>query len=139
MKVRVEDLMHESVITSQKHKSIGHAKDIMEKNKIHCLPIVDGEQEVLGIITPKDFLGKMSEHTPISQVMTTDVLTIPKYSGVHVAARVMRNHHIHHLVVTHEKKVVGVLSAFDLLQLVENHRFIDKNAPTKSKKSTKRQ
>jgi signal-transduction protein with cAMP-binding, CBS, and nucleotidyltransferase domain len=46
----------------------------------------------------------------------------------------MRNHKIHHLIVTHEQKVVGILSAFDLLKLVENHRFIDKNAPDINKR-----
>ena len=51
----------------------------------------------------------------------------------------MRNHKIHHVVVTHEKKVVGILSAFDLLKLVEGHRYVQKNAPTKSsRKGNKR-
>jgi predicted transcriptional regulator len=70
--------------------------------------------------------------------MSKEVLTIPKYSGIHIAARVMRNHHIHHLIVTHEKKIVGVLSSFDLLTLVEDHRFIMKNGPTKSNKKSSR-
>ncbi len=65
--------------------------------------------------------------------MTKNVLTIPKYSSIHIAARIMRNHNIHHLVVTHEKKIVGVLSSFDLLALLEKHRFVSKNAPTASK------
>lgn len=42
----------------------------------------------------------------------------------------MRNHEIHRVVVTHEHRVVGVLSAFDLLELVEDHRFVTSNAPT---------
>ena len=36
---------------------------------------------------------------------------------------------IHHAVVTHEKKVVGMISSFDLLKLVEDHRFVMKNPP----------
>ena len=46
----------------------------------------------------------------------------------------MRNHNIHRVVVTHEKQVVGMLSAFDLLKLVEDHRYVAKNAPTQSKR-----
>jgi hypothetical protein len=38
------------------------------------------------------------------------------------------------VVVTHEKKVVGVLSSFDLLKLVEGHRFVAKNPPTESRR-----
>jgi hypothetical protein len=33
-------------------------------------------------------------------------------------------------VVTHEKKVVGILSSFDLLKLVEEHRWVPKNPPS---------
>ena len=64
--------------------------------------------------------------------MSTKVYSVPQYDDVHIAARVMRNHHIHHVVVTHEQAVVGVLSAFDLLKLVEDHRYVAKNPPTPS-------
>jgi signal-transduction protein with cAMP-binding, CBS, and nucleotidyltransferase domain len=47
----------------------------------------------------------------------------------------MRNHHIHHVIVTHEQRIVGIISSFDLLKLVEDHRFVMKNAPTLSKKA----
>jgi hypothetical protein len=36
--------------------------------------------------------------------------------------------------VTHEQRVVGVLSTFDLLKLVEGRRYVDRNAPTESKR-----
>jgi signal-transduction protein with cAMP-binding, CBS, and nucleotidyltransferase domain len=72
--------------------------------------------------------------------MTEKVYTVPRYDDVSSAARVMRNHKIHHVVVTHEQQVVGILSSFDLLKLVEDHRFVPKNAPTGSKRQgSKRQ
>ncbi len=64
--------------------------------------------------------------------MTEKVYTVPRYDDVSIAARVMRNHGIHRVVVTHDQAVVGVLSAFDLLKLVEGHRYVQKNAPTRS-------
>jgi len=137
MNVKVKDLMVQSVITSMKHKSVGHARDIMARNNIKSLPIVNAEMEVEGIITSTDILEETSPNTPISQVMTRKVLTVPLYGDVHIAARVMRNHHINHLVVTDEKKIVGVISAFDLLQLVEDHRFVMKNPTTPSRKKAK--
>ena len=41
--------------------------------------------------------------------------------------------HAGRVVVTDERKVVGILSAFDLLKLVEDHRFQMKQAPTPGK------
>jgi len=138
MNIKVKDLMVKSVITTMPHKTIGHAQSIMTKNKIKSIPVVDGEMEIKGIITTTDLLDDFSDATPISKVMTTKVYTIPAYSNVNIAARMMRNHNINHLVVSDEQKIVGVLSAHDLLKLVEDHRFIMKNPPTPSKKNNNR-
>lgn len=138
MNVKVKDLMVESVITTMPHKTVGHVQSIMTKNKIKSVPVVDGENNIKGIITATDMLDGLSDTTPVSHVMTTKVYTIPPYSDVHIAARLMRNHHINHVVVSDEQKIVGVLSAHDLLKLVEDHSFIMKNRPTPSSKKSKR-
>lgn len=138
MNIKVKDLMVKSVITTMPHKSVGHAQSIMESNNIKSIPIVDGEKAIKGIFTSSDLLKDISESTPLSHVMTTKVYTIPKYSDVHIAARMMRNHDINHLVVSDEQKIVGVLSAHDLLKLVEDHRYVMKNPPTPSKKKNNR-
>lgn len=138
MNIKIEEVMVSPVITTHKHKSVGRVKEIMKTNRVNSIPIVTEDQEVEGIVTLNDLNDEISDDTRIAQIMTTKVLTVPRYSGVHIAARIMRNHHIHHLVVTHEKKIVGVLSSFDLIKLVEKHRFVAKNAPTPPKKGGKR-
>jgi hypothetical protein len=42
----------------------------------------------------------------------------------------MCSHEIHRGVVTHEQKAAGILSAFDLLQLVGGRWFVTENPPT---------
>ena len=88
----------------------------------------------IGIVSSTDLIPNVDPGAPVDSVMTDRVYTVPKYEDVSIAARVMRNHKIHRVVVTHEKKIAGVLSAFDLLKLVEGHRFVAKNAPTESKR-----
>ena len=91
------------------------------------------------MITSSDLLKDFKPGTPVSRIMSDGCYTVPRYEGVHIAARVMRNHKLHHVVVTEEQKVVGILSSFDMLKLVEDHRFTMKNAPNESKrKGTKR-
>jgi CBS domain-containing protein len=111
----------------------------MQRNRVHALPIVDSDGTVAGIVSSQDIAADLKNETPISNVMTGNVYTIPEYNDVHHAARLMRNHGIHHVVVTEEKKVVGVLSSFDLLKLVEQHRFVMKPGPTPSRKQGRRQ
>ncbi len=130
MNVKIADLMREQVITAQPHHTLDYVREMMNRNKINVIPIVGSDNELRGIISTSDFLDDVKGGTPVSQVMTEKVYNVPQYDDVHIAARVMRNHHVHHVVVTHEQKVVGILSSFDLLKLVEDHRFVMKGAPT---------
>ncbi len=126
MNVKIKDIMVERVITAQPHHSVDRVRGLMERNRIQAVPVVGPEEEALGIVTASDLVAELKGVTPVSRIMTNRVYTVPAYNDVHIAARVMRNHHIHHVVVTHEKKVVGIVSSFDLLKLVEGHRFVMK-------------
>ncbi len=139
MNTKVDELMSATVITAEPHQSIEHIRQLMERNNISSVPVVDSDGKPVGIISATDLAHDLKAGSPISNVMTDKVYVVPKYEDVSIAARVMRNHKIHHVVVTHEKKVVGILSAFDLLKLVEDHRYVEKNPPTQSaRKSAKR-
>ena len=117
-----------------KHATVEHVRGLLERNRIGAIPVVDSEGEAVGIVSATDLAADLKPASPISQIMTEKVYTVTQYDDVSIAARVMRNHKIHRVVVTHEKKVVGVLSSFDLLKLVEGHRFVLKNPPTESKR-----
>lgn len=132
MNIKVADLMIFDVVTVQRHHTVEHARDLMRRNGIHALPVVDPDGTLAGIVSSKDLAEDLKESAPISSVMTREVYTIPQYNDVHHAARLMRNHGIHHVVVTQEKKVAGVLSSFDLLKLVEQRRYVAKPGPTPS-------
>jgi CBS domain-containing protein len=137
--VKVRDLMRARVVTAQPHHTVDHVRGLLERNRIHAVPIVDGEGRLLGIVSSTDLVAGTKDATPVSHVMTEKVYAVPAYDDVSVAARVMRNHEIHRVVVTDEQQVVGVLSAFDLLRLVEERRFVMKSPPTRSqRKGSKR-
>jgi len=139
MNVKVHELMAESVVTTEPHVSVEHVRGILERNKIGAIPVVDTDGQPVGIVSATDLAADLKPASPIKAIMTEKVYSVPKYDDVSTAARVMRNHKIHRVVVTHEKQVVGILSAFDLLKLVEGHRFVAKNAPTSSaRKGSKR-
>ena len=134
MNVKIADLMVKHVVTTLPHKTIGHVKDIMTKNRISAVPVVDSDNVPVGIVTSNDLHRGLKDSTPLSHILPDHVWQIPAYNDVSVAARVMRKHHIHHVLVTHEKELVGIISSFDLLELLDSHRFVMKNPPTPSRK-----
>ena len=130
MKVKVKDLMSKSVVTAQPHHSVVTIREKMTKHKLNSIPVVSTEKEPVGVVSASDIVTVDKAGTPISKIMTDHVYTVPGYDDVSVAARMMRNHRIHHLMVTNDKKLVGIISSFDLLRLVEGHRFEMKNPST---------
>jgi CBS domain-containing protein len=132
MNVTVAELMHTPVMTITKHETIGHARTLMADRHVSALPVVGPDREPLGIVTATDLLDGHGhpDGAPVSTIMSASPYTVPASEGPHVAARIMRNHHLHHVLVVEGEQVHGMLSSFDLLRLVEDHRYTAKNPPT---------
>ena len=130
--------MTKNVVTTRPHKTIGHVKQIMKKNKISSVPVVNEVNEPVGIVTSNDFRLDLKDSSPVSSLLFSHVYQVPAYNDIGIAAKIMRKHKIHHVVVTHEKEIVGIISSFDLLTLLDKKRFTPKNPPTPSKKKKKR-
>jgi CBS domain-containing protein len=140
MNAKVRDLMTESVITVEPDATIDRVRRILQRNKVGALPVVGPDGQPVGIVSATDLVTSLEGDSRVSAIMTEKVYTVPKYDDVSVAARIMRNHKIHRLVVTHEQRVVGMITTFDLLELVQGHRWVPKNPPSESqrKKRSKR-
>jgi CBS domain-containing protein len=134
MSVKIEDIMSTNLVSANPSDTIGSLKNKMENSKFRFLPVTGPDEEVLGVVSGMDILASDKDNSPVSTIMTKDVYRIPLYENVEIAARMMRNHKIHHLVVMHEDKLRGVVSSFDLLKLVEGKRFVMKNPSTPKKK-----
>lgn len=139
MNLKIADLMAKEVITTQPHKSIAHVKEMMMNNRISSVPVVNSDNEPVGIVTSNDFRQELNNSAPVSSLLKSEhIYQVPAYNDVSVAAKIMRKHKIHHVIVTHEKEVVGIISSFDLLELLDSHKFVMKNPPTPSKKKKAR-
>jgi CBS domain-containing protein len=137
--VEVGELMRTPVMTITKHQTAGHARELMRTHGVSALPVVGPDEEPLGVVTATDLLADPADAAPVSSFMSTHAYTVTATDGSHVAARIMRNHHLHHVVVVEHHRVVGMLSTFDLLKLVEDHRYEAKNAPTPNRRANARQ
>jgi signal-transduction protein with cAMP-binding, CBS, and nucleotidyltransferase domain len=134
MNVKIDELMVSSVMSASPSQTIGRVRQVMSEHGVSAMPVLDSDGAPAGIVTARDLLADVSNDTPVSKVMSQPVYTVPRYGDPSLAARIMRNHRIHHVLVTEAKSVVGIVSSFDLLCLVEDHRYVAKNAPTRSER-----
>lgn len=114
----VKDLMTAGALVAAADETVGEARDKMSRHHISALPVVASDGELVGIITADDLLGDYSATLPLSRLMTTHVHTVAPGGDAREAARLMRRHGHHHLIVLDDERIVGVLSALDLLALV---------------------
>jgi len=59
----------------------------------------------------------MNKKTPISKIMTTDVVTLSKNDSLNKAEMLFKTHKIRHMPVVHEDALLGMLSYTDLLRI----------------------
>lgn len=95
---------------------------LAEKNIGALLVVQDGE--IAGIVSERDYArkvalqGKASIQTPVSEIMTGEVVTIEPQLGVRDALAMMTDKRIRHLPVVEESKIIGVVSIGDLVKSI---------------------
>ncbi len=59
----------------------------------------------------------MRKGTPITEIMTSNVITLNSNDSLDTAERLFKNHNIRHIPVVNEDIIIGMLSYTDLLRI----------------------
>src|ERR1041384_1283536 len=95
----------------------------MAEHHIGALLVMTGDK-LAGIVSERDYarkvvlLGRSSEESPVSAIMTGKVVTVTPKHDAHDCMRLMTEKRIRHLPVVNGDRVVGVLSIGDLVRAV---------------------
>jgi CBS domain-containing protein len=116
----VARLMSSGVISVNPDTLVEDAADTLLDKKIGSLVVVDGNNQLKGILTSTDFVrivreSKPKAQTTVERYMTDQVVTVGAQDSIRDAADKMITYNIHHLpVVDDEEGVIGMLSTTDL-------------------------
>ncbi|MFC1745832.1 HPP family protein [Candidatus Riflebacteria bacterium] len=75
-------------------------------------------QEKLGIGGLDGFQVEMRNARFVGDIMNRNPVTCNPEDSMFSVAKKMKHYHIHRVIVTEQKKVVGVVSSFDIIRLV---------------------
>lgn len=119
MQLYVKELSDREPIAIDASTSIADAATEMTDRNISSI-LITQDKQLVGIITDRDFrrrcLAKgVSRKNPVSEIMTTELITIPEHTVLSDALLLMTRHKIHHLPVLKNGKPVGNLSVSDLM------------------------
>lgn len=128
----VGDRMSHPVITVRPDLPIHEAHDIMRREGIRRLLVVDKHGHMLGIVSESDILeASPSEATSLSvweinyliskiridEVMTRNVITVEKNTPIEEAARIMADKKIGSLPVMEKGQLVGIITETTLFRI----------------------
>ena len=115
----------EKFITIERDTDAQTAARIMRDRGIGSLFVTNGK-EIVGILTDTDMVrrvvavGADTHKTTAEQIMSAPILTIEENKTVLDANDMMAQTHIRHLGVTHDGKLVGMISVRDLVVFLTN-------------------
>ena len=138
----VKDVMTQNVICVQANEPVLKAARLMLQNRISGLPVVNANNELVGIVTEGDFLrrseigtqrrrpkwleflvgpGKLADeyvHTSgrkVDEIMTADPCVVGEDDPLEKVVELMERRRVKRLPVTRDSKVVGIVSRANLM------------------------
>ena len=118
---QVSSVMSPSVFSLPPDAPLQEALNLMQMQRDTCVVVVDGERP-LGIVTERDIVRLYSANpgqagVPLSQIMTSPVLTVTREHTVMDAAEMMLKFSVRHLVVVNQTgDMAGLISEHGLTQ-----------------------
>ena len=133
--MRVSDLMSRSVVTIGASDSCLEAVARMHRARVRHLPVVSTGGGLIGIVTDRDLrhhlfaprvirdVGSIAvdvllKAVPVSEVMSSPVMSVPAKADVVEAARIMLEDKVGSLPVVEGGKVVGIVTETDVLRQI---------------------
>lgn len=111
------------VFTIVPEATVFEALNLMAEHNIGALLVMTGD-EIRGIVSERDcirkvdVMGRSARDTKISEIMTSNVITVEADQPLEECMGLMIDRNIRHLPVCEGKKLLGLLSVRDVLKEV---------------------
>lgn len=146
--MKAADIMVTNVVTISPDTTVADAADILLKNRISGVPVVDGGR-LVGILSEGDLLRRVEARTErrrswwlemltgtdrlaaeyvkshankVRDVMTTDIVSATDTAELDEIADLLERHHIKRVPIVRNGQMVGIVSRANLLQALASKR-----------------
>lgn len=116
-----KDVMTQSPSVCREEHTIYDVVRVMNREDCGVVPVVDADDHCVGIITDRDICLKLvldhldPEDTPVSELMTSDVITCQQTDEIETIIERMEKEQIRRIAVTDEENhIVGIISEGDI-------------------------
>jgi CBS domain-containing protein len=129
----VRQWMSRPAISAPVTMVLPEARRLLRQHHIRCLPVMDAEGRLVGIVTEGDINRVSDSHVtdvrdynlyhrignlPIGEIMTHDPVTVTPDTPIIEVARLLLDNRIGGVPVLEDARVVGVVTESDLFRLI---------------------
>jgi CBS domain-containing protein len=125
----VSNVMSPDVKVCRPEDSLNDAARLMWENDFGCVPVVNSEGHVVGVVTDRDICmcayiqGGSLASIPVSAAMSHGVHFCKATDSLTTAAGLMRNQQVRRLpVVDEDERIIGIVSINDLVRETEREK-----------------
>jgi CBS domain-containing protein len=120
--ITIANVMTKSVISVDAAITVNETAKMMEDTKVGAVIVMENNLPV-GIVTDRDFSVKVVSHAyqitaPVKQIMSSPLVSINSDETVRMAADLMHDRRIRKIPVIDDGKVVGIITATDIVNLL---------------------
>jgi CBS domain-containing protein len=116
-KISIRRVMTPQPVTLTPTREVRDAVEIMIKNDISSVPVVDGD-EVLGIVTKTELMDfyrdKFAGKWKVSDLMTSEVVTVNENHSIGHVISTMEDQKIGKLIVVRDNEPVGIITSANI-------------------------
>jgi CBS domain-containing protein len=118
--VLVKNIKSKPLIIASPNDAISDVAKRLVQNNVNHLPVVDGDQKLLGIVTSWDIANAVAKgKTRLKEVMTKKVVIAREDEPVDIIARRIDKHEISGLpIIDKNNRVKGMITAEDISRLM---------------------
>ena len=126
--MQVKDIMTKDIVIADTNDTIIDVAKLMAHHNIGCIPVTENGEKVLGVITDRDIVVEMAEHsydpynTLATQIMSDNVYFVRPDVDVKFAFDLMKKQQVRRLPVLENGKILGMVSLGDLAVSAYNQK-----------------
>jgi tRNA nucleotidyltransferase (CCA-adding enzyme) len=117
--VQSGDIMTRSVCTINENKTLLEASKVLENEDLSGVPVLNDNGVVTGFISLRDIMkGRKAGvmNAPVKAYMARPVISSPASISMREVERIFYKHHIGHLPIVEDDKLLGIVTRWDYLE-----------------------
>jgi CBS domain-containing protein len=116
--MEASEIMSKDVVAVAPDMLVGEAADLLLRYRIHGAPVVDGADQIVGMVSFMDLAARRGK--TVREVMAPDPVCAAEDTPVEEVAAMMLDQTVRRVPIVRGGRVVGIVSASDIIQVFLN-------------------